>query len=74
MRTLRAYILLAALVAFIAYFGVYGLYNMVMESVGQGWALAGAALVALGTVVVAAVGITMIRLRPPDIGKGSGLE
>ncbi|NKB59312.1 MAG: hypothetical protein GKS00_23565 [Alphaproteobacteria bacterium] len=65
MRKLRAYLILAGLVAFVGYFGVYEFYVRLVDSIGQGWALAGAVLIALGTVVIAVVGITMIETRVP---------
>lgn len=66
MRRYRPYLILAALIAFVAYFGVYGFYVMLAGDIGEFWALAGSALIAAGTLVVAAVGITMIRSRPPE--------
>ena len=67
MNKLRASLFLGALVLFIAYFGVYDFYAMMADSIGVGWALAGAALIAAGTVVIAAVGTTMIRSQPPRL-------
>lgn len=61
MRKLRAYLILTLIVAFVAYFGVYGFYDVLADRIGHGWSLFGAALIALGTVVIAATGITIIR-------------
>lgn len=69
MKTFRAYLLLITLLLFLGYFGVYGFYTTVVESIGSGWALAGAGVIALGSLIVAAVGVTMIRTRPPDLDK-----
>lgn len=66
MYKFRAYILLTTLLLFIGYFGVYGFYNTLADSIGAGWALAGAGVIAVGTFVIAAVGITMIMFRPPE--------
>lgn len=61
MRRLRAYLILTLIVAFVAYFGVYGFYDVLADRIGQAWALSGAILIALGTIVIAAIGITIIR-------------
>jgi len=70
MHNLRAYAILAALVAFVAYFGVYGFYAVLVQSIGLGWALAGAGLIAFGAFVIAAAGIAMIKSRPPRLDEG----
>ena len=62
----KAYAFLIALLAFIAHFGVYGLYTMLVGSIGQVWAFAGAGVVVLGMLIIAAVGVTMIRSRPSN--------
>jgi len=66
MYKIRAYAFLAVLLLFTGYFGVYGFYNTLADSIGTGWALAGAGVIAVGTFVIAAVGITMIMSRPPE--------
>lgn len=66
MRKFRAYLILAALVLFVAYFGVYEFYWTVVPSVGEGWALAGAGLISIGTFIIAAVGIALIQSRVPE--------
>ena len=67
MKIFRAYAILAILVLFLAYFGVFGFYQTVVGSIGEIWALAGAGVIAIGTLIVAAVGITMVRSMPPQI-------
>jgi hypothetical protein len=67
MRNFRAYLILVGLVAFVGYFGVYGFYAMLAASIGQGWAIAGSALIALGAVIIAAAGITIIKTRVPEL-------
>ncbi len=67
MRKLRAYLILTTIVTFVAYFGIYGFYDVLADRIGQGWALSGAALIALGTLVIAAVGITIIRSQPMEL-------
>lgn len=67
MKTFRAYAILAILLLFLAYFGVYGFYATVVESIGMAWALAGAGVIAVGTIIVAVVGITLVKSIPPDI-------
>ena len=62
----KAYAFLIALLAFIAHFGVYGLHTMLVGSIGQVWAFAGAGVVVLGMLIIAAVGVTMIRSRPSN--------
>lgn len=66
MFKIKAYAFLIALLAFIAYFGVYGFYVTLADSIGAAWAFTGAGLIALGTLIIAAVGITMIKSRPPE--------
>jgi hypothetical protein len=66
MRKFRTYLILAGVVFFVAYFGVYELYWTIVLSVGEGWALAGAGLIAIGTFIIAAVGIAMIQSQVPD--------
>lgn len=70
MRTYQAYLILVAVVTFVAYFGVYGFYALMVPRIGFVWALAGAGLIAAGTFVIAAVGITMIKSRPPRPDEG----
>ena len=65
MQTYQAYLILIAVVAFVAYFGVYGFYTVLAPHIGMVWALAGAGLIAVGAFIIAAVGITMIKSRPP---------
>ena len=62
----KAYAFLVSLLAFIAHFGVYGFYTMLVGSIGQVWAFAGAGLVVLGMLIIAAVGVTMIKSRPSN--------
>ena len=69
MLKVKAYMFLIGLLVFIAYFGVYGFYVMLSNSIGEIWALTGAGVIALGTVIIAVVGITMIKARPPEIGE-----
>ena len=69
MLKVKAYIFLIGLLVFIAYFGVYGFYAMLANIIGEIWALTGAGVIALGTVIIAVVGITMIKARPPEIGE-----
>jgi hypothetical protein len=67
MKTFRAYAILAILLLFLAYFGVYGFYATVVDSIGEVWALAGAGLIAIGTLIVGTVGFTMVKSMPPQI-------
>ena len=67
MKIFRAYAFLATLVLFLAYFGVYGFYATLVDNIGEAWALAGAGIIAIGTFIVAAVGITMVKSIPPKI-------
>ena len=60
---------LIGLLVFMAYFGVYEFYAMLANIIGEIWALIGAGVIALGTVIIAVVGITMIKARPPEIGE-----
>ncbi len=69
MNAFRAYVILATLLAFVAYFGVYGFYATLADSIGEFWALAGAGVIAVGTLVIAAVGIAMVKSRPPDFDR-----
>ena len=62
----KAYAFLVSLLAFIAHFGVYGFYTMLVGRIGQVWAFAGAGVVVLGMLIIAAVGVTMIRSRPSN--------
>jgi multidrug transporter EmrE-like cation transporter len=71
MRNLRAYSILTGLVAFVAYFGVYGFYTMTVESLGEGWAFLYAVFIALGTIIIAAVGVTIVRSRVSDMEQGT---
>lgn len=70
MRKFRAYLILAGLVAFVAYFGAYEFYAQLVDSIGQGWAIAGTVVIALGAVIIAAVGIAMIESRVPLSDEG----
>ena len=63
--------MLAGLLAFVAYFGVYRLHEMIALQIGNGWALAGAVLVAAGASVIAAIGVVMIETRIRQTGAGS---
>ena len=67
----KAYAFLVALLAFIAHFGVYGFYTMLVGSIGQLWAFAGAGVVVSGMLIIAAVGVTMIKSRPSNPEKVS---
>ncbi len=69
MFKIKAYALLIALLTFVGYFGVYGFYTTLADSIGEVWAFVGAAVVAVGVLIIAAVGITMIKSRPPEMGK-----
>ena len=69
MLKVKAYIFLIGLLVFIAYFGVYGFYVMLSNSIGEIWALTGAGVIALGMVIIAVVGVTMIKARPPKSGE-----
>lgn len=69
MLKVKAYIILIALLVFIAYFGVYGFYVMLTNSIGEIWALTGAGVIALGMLIIAVVGVTMIKARPPKSGE-----
>lgn len=52
---------LCALVLLIAYFGVWAGYETVSLQLGPAWGMAAALLVSAGLVVIAAVGVVVIR-------------
>ena len=60
---------LIGLLVFITYFGVYGFYVMLANIIGEIWALTGAGVIALGMVIIAVVGVTMIKARLPETGE-----
>ena len=69
MERIRAYTFLVILLLFVGYFGVYGFYATLADSIGEVWALAGAGVIAVGALIIAAVGIAMIQSKPPGFDK-----
>jgi hypothetical protein len=52
---------LGALLAFVAYFGVWGGYRITEQAFGPVWAAVAAVFAGLGLIVIAIVGVIIIR-------------
>ena len=54
-------LMLGGLLVFVAYFGVWGGYRVVEQAFGPVWATIAAVAAALGLIVIAVVGLIVIR-------------
>jgi len=57
----RHMLVLGGLLAFIAYFGVWGGYRITDQALGPVWAAVAAVAAGLGLIVIATVGVIIIR-------------
>lgn len=57
----RHMLVLGGLLAFVAYFGVWGGYGITDQALGPVWAAVAAVAAGLGLIVIATVGVIIIR-------------
>ena len=61
MPRVKHMLVLGGLLAFVAYFGVWGGYRVTEQAFGPVWAAIAAVAAGLGLIVIATVGVIMIR-------------
>lgn len=67
-------LVLGGLLAFVAYFGVWGGYRVIEQTFGPVWAAVAAVAAGLGLIVIAAVGVIVIRTMRAMEGNGAADE